>query len=100
MPLKAESVETVARALVVRDDKAAITTATRGRLCIHDGTCTRNAVARGLCQSHYQAAAQLVRARITVNGQLVTWRLLERAGRCLPVHRTAKLWFLEGIVLT
>ncbi len=58
--------------------------------CIHDGTCTREIYAVGLCRSHYQECRRLIR-----EGH-VTQVQLEKAGR-IESRRPAKMWFLEGV---
>lgn len=51
--------------------------------------CSRIATCRGLCQSDYQTAYQLVTAGVT------TWEELERHGKADEPRRSAKSWFLN-----
>lgn len=78
-------------ALIIRENKPVMQKPVR--ICMHDGICQRKAVSRGHCRSHVQALYRLVRES---EGR-ITLEQLERAGRCLPLRRPAKAFFLEGI---
>lgn len=52
--------------------------------------CPRNATRRGLCDTDYQVAYQLVITGAT------TWEQLERTGKADEPKRSAKSWFLAS----
>lgn len=75
----------------IKEGKSAVVrTGRQKRLCIHDGTCEREATCRGLCTSHVQEAYRQIRDEAVTEEQLV------RAGRMLAKKRPAKMFFLEA----
>ena len=67
--------------------------------CLFDN-CDKKVTSRGLCHSHYAVARRVVK-----NVKGVTWRKLEKNGKCLPARppfdgingaSTQRDWFLEG----